>query len=219
MFLIGLCGRSGSGKSTVCKFLAQKGVYCIDADKVCHSIYDTDNRCVQELSKRFGKKILQNGKICRKELGKMAYSGQNGISDLNAITHKYIIAAILAEAKRAAHNGHKIIVVDAPMLFESKLNVYCNGIIAVIANNALIAERLKERDGIDDDMFKKRLSAQKDNEFLRNHCTVPIQNNGSSKSLRLNAYKAMFVLQLKLGMITPGRKRKRYVLTSRTSGE
>lgn len=211
MYLIGLCGRSGSGKSTVCRFLKEKGVYCIDADKVCHSVYDSNASCVDELCRRFGEEILSDGKVNRVLLGKAAYSAENGIKDLNAIAHKYIIAAILEEASTAFRDGYKFVVVDAPTLFESGLHLHCNGIVGVIANDAVTIGRLKTRDGLDEAMLKKRLDAQKSNAFLVKNCTSVIKNNGSAKELRANTYKAMFVLQLKLGLIKPCKEGKRYV--------
>lgn len=212
MYLLGLCGRSGSGKSTVCRFLKQKGVYCIDADAVCHSIYDTDENCVKELCDRFGERILSDGKINRAVLGKAVYSSENGIADLNTITHKYIIAAILSEAKAAFAKGYKYVVVDAPVLFESGLDAYCDATVAVIARDAYLLERLKARDGLEAEMLTKRLSAQKSNSFLVKNCTAVIANDGSAESLRLNTYKAMLVLQLKLGIIKPQKEAKRYAL-------
>lgn len=212
MYLIGLCGRSGSGKSTVCRFLSEKGVYCIDADKVCHSVYDGDSRCVDELCARFGREILSFGKVNRALLGKAAYSTKNGIKDLNAIAHKYIIAAILEEANGAFKDGYKFVVVDAPTLFESGLHLHCNGIVAVVANDGMLLNRLKTRDGLEEAMLKKRLAAQKTNSFLVKNCTSVIKNNGSAKDLRKNTYRAMLVLQLKLGLIKPSGEGKRYAL-------
>ena len=212
MYLLGLCGRSGSGKSTVCRFLKQRGVYCIDADKVCHRVYETDMECVNELCDSFGKGILSDGKLDRTLLGKAVYSVDGGIATLNTITHKYIIAAILAEAKVAFANGCRFVVVDAPVLFESGLNAYCDATIAVIADDARLLDRLKKRDGLDSTMLEKRLRSQKNNKFLMDNCTAVIKNCGSEKDLRLNTYRAMLGLQLKLGIIKPYKGVKRYAL-------
>lgn len=212
MYLLGLCGRSGSGKSTVCRFLKERGVYCIDADKVCHRVYETDMECVNELCDSFGKGILSDGNLDRTLLGKAVYSVEDGIASLNSITHKYIIAAILAEAKVAFTKGHRFVVVDAPVLFESGLDSYCDAIMAVIADDIRLLNRLKRRDGLDSDVLQKRLRSQKNNKFLIDNCTAVIKNCGSEKDLRLNTYRAMLVLQLKLGVIKPYKGVKRYGL-------
>ncbi len=210
MYLLGLCGRSGSGKSTVCRFLREKGVYCIDADRVCHDVYDTDADCVRELCQSFGVGILTEGKVNRKSLANAAFSTEGGVTLLNSIAHKYITAAILKEAEGAFKNGKRFVLLDAPTLFESGLNRRCHGIISVIADDKMLIERLKQRDGLDADMLKKRLKSQKSNCFLAKNSTSIIVNKGNKKKLRANTYKAMLVLQLKLGILKASKETKRY---------
>lgn len=201
MFLIGLCGRSGSGKSTVCAFLKQKGVFCIDADKVCHDVYDTNMDCVNELCCRFGDDVMQDGKINRALLGQRAFSSENGVKDLNDIAHKYISAEIFSITKTAFANGYRYVVLDAPLLFEAGIDQKCSAVISVIASDSTLLRRLKQRDNADVKTLKKRLGAQKSNAFLVKNSTAVIINNGKLSSLRLNTFRAMLVVQLKLGMV------------------
>ncbi len=212
MYLLGLCGRSGSGKSTVCRFLSEKGVHCIDADKVCHSVYDTNTACVRELCDSFGEGIQEGGKVNRAALARVAFSMEGGVALLNSISHKYITAAILEETNSAFKNGKRFVVLDAPTLFESGLDKRCDGIISVIADDTMLIERLKQRDGIDTDMLKKRLKSQKNNRFLIENSTSLIANDGNLKHLRANTYKAMLVVQLKLGIIKASKEVKRYAV-------
>ena len=211
MFLIGLCGRSGSGKTAVSKFLSEKGVLTIDADKVCRQVYSSNHSCISELTARFGADIFADGKIDRKLLSKRAFKTPENISDLNNITHKYIVSEILAEAKTASESGRKYVLIDAPLFFESGLDKYCDSVIAVFATKKALFSRLKARDNIDASAANQRLNSQKDNTFLLNHCDAAIKNTGSREELRLRTYRAMLLVQIRLGIVHAQRERKKYV--------
>jgi len=213
MYLIGLCGRSGSGKSTVCAFLKQKGVFCIDADKVCHDVYETNTDCINELCRRFGDDVKQGDKIDRALLGKRAFSSENGVKDLNSIAHKYISAEIFSIAGIAFAKGFKYVVLDAPLLFEAGIDKRCSAVVSVIASDNVLLSRLKSRDNAEVTILKKRLRSQKSNAFLVNNSTAVIINSGTLKALRLNTFKAMLVVQLKLGAVMR-KKGVRYALKS-----
>ena len=212
MYVIGLCGRSGSGKSTVCGFLKEKGFYCIDADKVCHKLYETDDNCINELSERFGSSVVKDSKIDRSVLRVVVFESPNGIADLNTITHKYIITSILAEAELAFNQGYKYVVVDAPTLFESGLNAYCNATIGVVAEDNSLLERLKKRDALSKEALEKRLKSQKSNLYLYRNCTQLIKNNGTLQELRQKVFVAVMLILIKLGALKAAKEAKRYVI-------
>lgn len=212
MYLIGLCGRSGSGKTLICSLLKKKGVYTIDADEVCRKLYIENADCIAELADRFGADIVTESGINRRLLAKRAYAENGGIEALNSISHKYITEFILKEADLAFKAGKRFVVVDAPTLFESGLNVKCDAVISVFSEKRTLYARLKQREGITRAGFAKRMGVQKSNRFIYENSDAVIKNNGSPADLRLRTLRAFLLVQIKLGVVRPGREIKRYVL-------
>lgn len=201
MYLIGLCGKSGSGKSAVAKILNTRGVYTIDADSVCHRIYYGNKACISELVHRYGNGIVSHGSIDRAALAQQVFSESNGVNELNTIVHKYIVDEILNEARCAFQAGKKYVVVDAPTLFESGLNKKCDAIIAVLARNNDTVQRLLQRDNIGLDGIKARQRVQKCNKQLIKSSDALILNDGSIADLRKKTFQAMLIIQLRLNCI------------------
>lgn len=213
--MIGLCGRSGSGKTMVSSILARQGVYTIDADDVCRRLYRENAECIFELAESFGKDIVCEKGIDRALLSKRAFANEDSLKTLNAIAHKYIINEILNEASNAFRNGSKFVVVDAPTLFESGLYRHCDAVISVFSSKTKLYARLKKREGITKDGFTKRINAQKSNRFLVTNSNAVIKNTGALKDLKFRTNRAMLLVHLKLGVIKSQEERKQYVLKTK----
>ena len=180
--IIGLCGRSGSGKSTVGKYLKNHGINYIDTDLVSREVTEKGEKCLEELCEYFGKGILdQNGGLDRKKLAFLAMNDAEGYKMLNQITHRHI----LARTREMLTNGTN--VVDAPLLFESGLDAECDVIVGVIASDEDCIMRVMRRDTINRDTALARLVKQKSNDFLCTHCDYVITNNSTEKLLEEKA--------------------------------
>lgn len=211
LIIIGLCGRSGSGKSTVANFWRRIGAFLIDADEVCHYVYSKNFRCVKELCESFGNDVALDGVIVRSMLAKRAYGKIGGIDELNRIAHKYILEEIETRISLAADKDTGVVVIDAPLLFESGLEKRCDAVIAVIADDSTQIERLKKRDAKSEEELVNRLSAQLSAAEIAERCDCIINNCGSLGQLRRKAYVAMFYIQLKLGFLKNRKKGHLYV--------
>ncbi len=186
--IIGLTGESGAGKSTVAKFLEMSGFYIVDCDGISRTL-DTDREYVAQVEQAFGAEAISFGggqkRINRKALGAMLF-GKDAVSGnverLNAISHPIIIARAHAEIAHATEFGRSVII-DAPLLFESGLDKICDVTVGVIAPIEVRIARLCARDGITEDMARKRFEKQKDDAFLRANCTHIIMNDEGSETL------------------------------------
>ncbi len=185
--IIGITGRSGAGKGAACEIFKKYNIPAIDTDAVYHEILATKNDCTDELAHAFGKEILnENGLVERKKLAARVFGKENTaalLHTLNAITHKYIMAKTWDIVRVHQENGARAVLIDAPQLFEAGLEKEVDLTLGVIAPDALCAERIMKRDGISRENAKKRLAAQRDNNYFRQNCSAVIENAGSQEAL------------------------------------
>ena len=189
MKVIGLCGQSGAGKGLVCAFFSELNIKCIDTDKVYHNIISTDSECARELTAFFGDSISAGTGINRKELAKVAFTSSKYLTKLNEITHKHILNDVRSEISRIkSEKQYDGIIIDAPLLFESRFDLECDATIAVISSDENKISRIMERDGITRDMALKRISSQIPDSSLEEKCTYVIRNNSSFEELKSSVY-------------------------------
>ncbi len=168
--LIGLCGRSGSGKGVVSSFFAEFGIPSVDTDRIYHEMTGPRpaggerSSVMERIVRRFGTEVENpDGSLNRKALAGIVFgrNGERALSDLNGITHR----AILDEAERRAtellKEGYGIVIVDAPLLFESGYDKRCDMIIAAYAPAPVLTRRIADRDGISLAAARRRLASQR----------------------------------------------------------
>ena len=178
--IIGLTGGIASGKSTVSKYLAEKGFKVYDADKIAKDI--SGKKSVQEeIILTFGDKILdENGNVDRKKLKEIVFENKEKLKQLNAIIHPKVID-FYKELKE--QNTDKIIIFDVPLLFESGIDKFCDKILVVISDYKIQLNRIVERDKIDRDLAEKIIKSQLSNEERIKKADVVIENNSSLEDL------------------------------------
>lgn len=181
--LIGLTGTTGAGKGQAAKILSEKGYSIIDADSLARKAVENP-LVLQLLSLHFGEDIVCDGKLQRKLLGQRAFADKEKTALLNSITHPFISAIFVTEVEILATAGADKILFDAPQLFESKLNVLCDRIIGIIADENVCIKRIMSRDGITKEEAEKRIKVQFSQDFFRKNCDYIIENNGTIEDLK-----------------------------------
>ena len=182
--VIGLTGQSGAGKTTVCRVFEENGFAIINADKIARQIMEKGMPCLDELAECFGAEILQeDGALNRQKLADIVFSDKEKLKQLNAISYPYITSEILNKIKRLSEEKCKYVLLDAPTLFESRADDFCNLIISVTATEKNRTARVAERDGITAEQIKKRFSSQHTERFFINHSDFIIKNNKSVDEL------------------------------------
>ncbi len=185
--IIGLTGRSGSGKGAVCEIFERYGIPSIDTDAVYHEILATRGACTDELAAAFGKEILDgNGLVDRKKLAAAVFGKPNTselLNRLNAITHKYIMTITRERVRALANAGAIAVLIDAPQLFEAGVERECDLVLGIVASTDLCVERITARDGIDEKAANHRLISQHDDAFFREHCDAVIENTADLAAL------------------------------------
>lgn len=178
--VIGLTGQSGAGKTTVCKVFEENGFAIINADKIAREVMYKDSPCLKELTECFGEEILTDeGELDRHGLGDIVFKNSEKLAQLNAISYPYITQEILEKIKYYASMDEKFVLLDAPTLFESRADDYCDLIISVTASEKIRAARIAQRDGITAEQIKDRFSSQHTEHFFVNHSDFIIKNDKS----------------------------------------
>ncbi len=178
MLVIGLTGPTGSGKGMVARAFEACGVPVIDADAVYHKLLTPPSHCLWDIAARFGDGVLlPDGRLDRRALGELVFSDSDALEALNAISHRYVMEDIRAELERLRRMETRAAVIDAPQLFEAGADRDCNVIVSVLADARLRMERIVLRDGIDAERARRRMAAQKSDEFFRTHSDYIIENN------------------------------------------
>ena len=174
--IIGLTGQTGAGKSTVCDFLREKGIYVIDCDKVSRQVTEKGSKTLSQLAETFGNDIiLEDGSLNRRELASRAFQSAEKTALLNSITHPAITESI---SKVISEQKEKHIILDAPTLIESGVYKLCDKIVSVLADSSVRKERIMARDNLTLSEAEKRMSAQKDDYFYKEYSDLVILNNG-----------------------------------------
>lgn len=174
MKLIGICGGSGTGKTTICNQLVSLGAYVIDADRVAREILRPP--VLAQLRRAFGKNILlADGSLDRKKLGKLVFNDGEQLKKLNEITHPLITQEILDDIERHREQ-YDSIVVDAAVLHDAGLDRLCDLTVAVCAPPDTRLSRIMARDGISREAALARIRAQKDDEYYIKHTDFAVCN-------------------------------------------
>lgn len=194
MKVIGLCGGTGSGKSSACRFFEEKGINCIDADKVYHELISTDSECTKELIEHFGHAISLSPGIDRNRLRDIVFSSDDALEHLNRITHKHILSQIRMKIEEAKKEDCLGVIIDAPLLFESGFDKECDLTVCVVSDERNRIERILLRDGISYEAAKLRINAQISNEELIKRCTFSIENNSTENDLRNKVHSLIKVI-------------------------
>ncbi len=182
--VVGLTGQSGAGKTTVCKVFAESGFAIINADKISRMVMEKGTPCLAEVTECFGKSILNgDGSLDRQKLANIVFNDKEKLKQLNAISHPYITTEILNMINKYGGEGSKYVLLDAPTLFESGADDFCDLIISVTAPERLRTERIAARDGLTAEQIKERFSSQRTEEFFINHSDFIIKNHGTVTEL------------------------------------
>ncbi|XP_023941555.1 dephospho-CoA kinase domain-containing protein [Bicyclus anynana] len=186
MFIVGLTGGLATGKSTVLSIFRENGVAVIDADEVARQVLEPGTKAWQELRNYFGDEVLHpNGKVNRLKLGELIFNDIEKRKKLNAITHLRIQTAMMKMAIMYFFSGHKYVVMEVPLLFETgKMLSFMHKIITVVCEDHQQLERLCKRSDLSEKAAKKRIKCQMPLEKKVANSNFVIDNTGDFNHTR-----------------------------------
>ncbi len=193
--IVGLTGMSGAGKSTVSRLFAENGFCVIDCDKVARSVADNNRTFLREVAERFSPEAIKpDGTLDRAKTAALIFSSP----DKKALYNKIIFPYITYNIAVIIRNAQSDVLLDAPTLFEARLDMLCDGIVGVIADAEACLRRIVARDGLTEQQAKNRLSAQHNAFFFRERCGYIIENNSTQEALARRALDTIKLLKDRL---------------------
>lgn len=159
MRIIGLTGTIGAGKSTVAQWLAERGARTIDADRLAHRLYDTDETVRAQVRARFGEGVFVDRRVHRPALAAAVFGRPDLLAALEAIVHPAVHRLeeeLIAQARR---DGAPVCVIEAIKLVESGGAARCDELWVVVAAERAQLARLAAR-GLEEREARRRLSHQ-----------------------------------------------------------
>jgi len=162
--IIGLTGGIVGGKSTAASMFKDLGVKIVDVDKIGHSVILPHRPAWKKIIRLFGKDFLRNDlTIDRRKLGKIVFTNQTFLKKLNEITHPEIIKLIKKEinlARNKTYNQEKILIIDAALIYEAKMDRLMDKTIVVYINEDEQVKRLIRRNNLSKEEALQRIKSQ-----------------------------------------------------------
>ena len=187
--IVGVTGPTGAGKSTVVSYLQNKACKVIDADKIARLALQKGSDCLVQVCAVFGEDILNSdGTLNRQLLASRAFSTQENTAKLNSITHPWIFMQVLKiiDDIRKSENT-PVILFDAPVLFESKMDILCDYVLAVVAPLEIRKQRIISRDNLTAENADIRINAQNNDEFYTDKADFVIDGSMPLEEIYIKA--------------------------------
>ncbi|WMJ22269.1 dephospho-CoA kinase [Paludicola sp. MB14-C6] len=183
-FIVGLTGQSGAGKTTVCDYFTSIGFGVINCDLLSREVVSDGSNCLNDLVSIFSESILNEDQtLNRKELARIVFKDEGMLQILNETIFPYILAKLNQKILELANQNYKIIIIDAPTLFESGANSLCDTIISILAKQEIRIARIMSRDSLTKENALLRINSQHSDEYFIQHSDYIVYNNGNTVDL------------------------------------
>jgi dephospho-CoA kinase len=157
MFVLGLTGSLGMGKSATAKMFAEEGIPVHDADAAVHDLYEG---AAAPLIEAAFPGTTTAGKVDRDKLAQRVLGDSAALEKLETIVHPLVRRAEQAFLNEATRKGARVAVLDIPLLFETGSEGRCDAVVVVSAPPEIQHARAFERPGMTEQKFAAILAKQ-----------------------------------------------------------
>ena len=183
MFVIGITGCIGAGKSSVAKIFADRGIRVLDADEISRKVTGPDGSSVGAIRELLGNKVVDSsGKLNRKQVAGIVFSNRTKLDKMSEIIHRQVLQEISDELEKERQKGTKVLVLDVPIPVKKGFLDVCNQIWVVSADEEVRLMRLIDR-GVAEDDARRRMAMQMTREEYEDLADIVIDNNDGSDEL------------------------------------
>ena len=181
MFVVGITGGIGSGKSAVTDYLETRGITVVDADKVARVVVEPGTPALNAIAEHFGTDILlTDGGLDRAALRKIVFDYPDERKVLEGITHPRIRDEI---ARQLSEASSPYVVLSSPLLLESGQNTFADYVVVVDVPEEVQLRRTMARDDNSEALVKQIMAAQLDRKTRLSRADTSVTNDGSLEAL------------------------------------
>lgn len=178
--VIGLTGSIATGKSTISNLFKDWGFPVVDADQIARDVVEPGKVAYENIVAYFGHSILNDDlTIDRKQLGAIVFNDEKEREKLNGFIHPEIRKEMLKQRDHYVQQGVSAVILDIPLLFESKLFSYVEKVLVVYVEPEIQLERLMKRDGSSEEEALKRIHSQIPITEKREKADAVVNNSGT----------------------------------------
>lgn len=197
--IIGLTGSIGTGKSTIANKFHKLRIPVVDADLIAREVVEPGKAAYNEIVATFGERILKADQtLDRKALGNIVFTNEAKRKQLNEIIHPAIRTEMLRQREEYVEEGHECVVLDIPLLYESRLTHYVDKVIVVFVSPEVQLERIMKRDQSSEEEAKQRINSQIPVAEKAKKADAVIDNNGTPEA----SYKQLIEILHQWGIYT-----------------
>ncbi len=197
MLVVGLTGGIASGKSTVSCMFREAGIPVICADDLAHEAVKPGSAALDEIRRTFGDEFVDSaGNLNRAAMARLVFQDKTKRKTLESIIHPRVAEEQGRLLQEFAAQGHNIVIVDVPLLYESGQKDFFDMIVVAYVPPEIQIERLIARDNLSREEARSRLEAQMPIDEKKNLAGRVIDNTGSVEHTRKQVLEIIEELRL-----------------------
>jgi len=185
MFVLGLTGSIGMGKSTAARFFAEAGIPVHDADGAVHRLYEGEAASAIEAA---FPGTTRSGKVDRTKLAARVLEDPAAIRRLEAIIHPLVRESEVKFLAEAAGRGEPVVVLDIPLLFETGAEKRVDAVVVVSAGPQAQRDRVLGRPGMTESKLEAILAKQLPDVEKRRRAHFVVDSSGGLDSARAQVH-------------------------------
>ncbi|MGI5910994.1 MAG: dephospho-CoA kinase [Syntrophomonadaceae bacterium] len=199
MKIIGLTGGIASGKSTVSNIFKKLGAIVLDADQIAREIVKPYQPAWEDIVELFGTEVVNSDQsLNRPKIGEIVFNNPQAMQELNRITHPRIMQYTKNLLNKISmEKPDAIVVLDVPLLYETKMDMLCQQVIVVWVDRNTQIKRLMERDNLKYEDAVKRINSQMSLDEKARRADAVIDNRGSIMETREKATRYYNEIKIK----------------------
>ena len=187
MYILGITGGIGSGKSTASSYLKNKGAVIFNADQEAKKHLKHTKILQNRIIDAFGQKVVEKNKLSLSKLAETAFSNNIDQKILNGLMWPEVFILVEKSINEAKESKEKLFVVDAAMIFEANFEHMFNSTLLILTRKKNRLERALKRKNLPLEQIQNRMSLQMPETEKKKKADYIINNDGTLE----NFYKKM----------------------------
>jgi len=195
MYILGLTGSIGMGKSATADLFRGFGIPVHDADATVHKLMGPNGKATALIDCAFPNSLAMSGAVDRQKLGAQVFGDGDALKRLEAILHPMVRAEERKFLRQCQLQRKPIVVLDIPLLFETKGEKRCDGICVVSASKTLQIKRVMARQGMNTDKLQAILKKQIPDAVKRQKADYIVFTGAGYRNARIQVKKIIDMIQ------------------------